>query len=109
MINIMGIMAAIVIAFIGGTHREAMEEVKNRRNAQEMASLYMVANVAGVDFTVPGDLPATVNRLLAGEQAVGGAFHGRIFRMGALQPGEISGAMAYLKFNQGMLQYMPAN
>jgi prepilin-type N-terminal cleavage/methylation domain-containing protein len=105
-IGILGILAAVAIAFLGGTQREAMIQVRDQRNAQEVASLTMGALAVGAPVIVPGDMRGTIDNLLKGTQATTGTFAGRIFRLSELNEEEISGAMKYLKWQDEQPVYL---
>lgn len=97
-IAIIGILAAVAIAFIGGNQREAMETIRNQRNAQEIASLTISAQASGADVAVPGDTKATIKNLMEGRKATSGSFKGRLFQLSTLNDEEIEGAAKYLKW-----------
>ncbi|HEY1082988.1 MAG TPA: prepilin-type N-terminal cleavage/methylation domain-containing protein [Prosthecobacter sp.] len=104
-VALVGILAAVAIAFLGGNHRDTMLKVRDQRNAQEIASLSISAEVCGAKVVVPGDFPGTIQNLLEGRQAAGGQFAGRQFKMSALTPEEISGAIRYLTWQGDLPLY----
>lgn len=103
---ILGILLSLAITHFGGEQRKAMEKVRNRRNAQEIASLTMGAEAAGAPIIAAGDMKATIENLMEGRQATHGTFSGRIFRLGRLSEHEVAGAMAFLEWQHGMPAYV---
>lgn len=97
-IGILGILGAAALTFFGGSQHEALIEVRDKRNAQEVVSLTMGAVAVGAPVIAPGDMRTTIDNLLKGTQASTGAFAGRTFRLSQLNEEEISGAMKYLKW-----------
>ena len=103
-ITILGIVMSIAIMAMGST-REAAVDQKDKRNAQEIASVAAMANAAGADFIVPGDTQATISNLRDGTAPATGAFRGRTFRIPDMHDTEIQGAMRFLALNDSDLQY----
>lgn len=103
-IAILGIIMSITLMSMGGS-RQAAEDQKDKRNAQEIASVAAMANAAGASFIVPDDEQATIANLRDGTAPETGAFRGRIFRISAMQDTEIKGAMRFLALNASDLQY----
>ena len=64
-VAIIGVLAAIGVVAFGGA-RQGAEDQKDKRNAQEIASMAAVANAAGAPFVVPGDEKATIENLRTG-------------------------------------------
>lgn len=105
-IGILGVLAAVAMAFFGGAQREAMIQVRDKRNAQEVVSLTMGALAVGAPVIAPGDMRATIDNLLKGTQATTGTFAGRTFRLSELNEEEIAGAMKYLKWQDEQPVYL---
>lgn len=103
-IAILGILTAIGIGAMGGARAGAVDQ-KDKRNAQEIASVAAIASAAGAQFIVPGDERATIENLRDGCSPSQGAFKGRVFKLPSLGEPEISGAMRYLALNDTDLQY----
>jgi prepilin-type N-terminal cleavage/methylation domain-containing protein len=79
-----------------------------RRNAQEIISAFVTASAAGVDFRVPGDLEATVQKVTEGYTVAEGVFAGRRFGVFGLGDGEIEDSVEYIVMNdEGMLVFAP--
>lgn len=94
-IAVLGVMAAIALNNLTN-HREVIKQTRNRRNAQEMASLCIAAQAAGVSFVVPGDPAQTARNAVIGATATNGSFAGKTFRLPGLQEEEIVAAAYYL-------------
>ena len=94
-IAVLGVMAAIALSNLTN-HREVIKQTRNRRNAQEMASLCIAAKAAGVSFVVPGDPVQTARNAVVGATATKGSFAGKTFRLPGLQEEEILAAAYYL-------------
>jgi prepilin-type N-terminal cleavage/methylation domain-containing protein len=94
-IAVLGVMAGIAMNSLAN-HREAIEQTRNRRNAQEMASLCIAAQSAGISFAVPGDPVQTARNAVIGATATRGTFAGKTFRLPGLQEAEILAAAYYL-------------
>jgi prepilin-type N-terminal cleavage/methylation domain-containing protein len=103
-IAVLAVVMSIAIMALGGV-REGAEDQKDKRNAQEIASVAAMANAAGARFIVPGDEKATIVNLRDGIAPATGAFRGRIFRIPDMHDAEIKGAMRFLALNDSMLQY----
>ena len=103
-IVILGLIMSITIMAMGST-RQAAEDQKDKRNAQEIASVAAMANAAGASFIVPDDEEATIANLRDGTAPATGAFRGRIFRIPDMHDAEIKGAMRFLALNSSDLQY----
>jgi type IV pilus assembly protein PilA len=94
-IAVLGVMASIALTNLTN-HREVIKQTRNRRNAQEMASLCIAAQAAGVSFVVPGDPAQTARNAVIGATATKGSFAGKTFRLPGLQEEEILDAAYYL-------------
>lgn len=104
---IIGIMAALGIAAFGGS-RDSFTDIQAKRNAQEIVSAYIVAAVAGVDFTVPGDRDATIQRVVEGQTAPDGVFAGKRFGVFGLAPTEVEASSVFIRqADDGMLVFAP--
>jgi len=103
-VSIIGIMANMIILSWGNASREA-SEMKDRRNAQEIASLAAIAKAAGAPFVVPNDKKATIDNLAAGAKPSSGIFKNREFKLPPIGPKGIEGAMHYLALHNTELVY----
>jgi prepilin-type N-terminal cleavage/methylation domain-containing protein len=101
---ILSIVMSIAMMTMGSA-RQGAEDQKDKRNAQEIASVAAMANAAGASFIVPGDAEATIYKLRDGTAPDTGAFRGRTFRIPDMHDTEIQGAMRFLALNDTDLQY----
>lgn len=101
---VIGVISAMVLQIIGAI-RESAFDAQYQRNAQEIASVYAAGSSAGVNFLVPGDLAATVQNVIAGETVTTGPFSGKLFKVGAMPPDSVTGAMNFLELSDTMLIY----
>lgn len=107
-VTVIAIMCGMIIASYGGEHREAMRRMVDQRNAQEIVSLGVCATVAGADFVVAGDKLATVTNLITGTVGRDGIWEGKTFRLGGIDEHRLPDALAFVKFEAGLLLYEPA-
>lgn len=103
-IAIMGVLSSLAVTALGGARQGAVDQ-KDKRNAQEIASVAAIANAAGAPFVVPGDEQATIENLREGCSPSRGAFKGKVFKLPSLGEPEILGAMRFLALNDSELQY----
>jgi len=105
-VAIIGILANLAMMAFGGVTQDA-EFQKNKRNAQEIATLAATASAAGASFIVEGDERATIVNLRTGVAPTAGAFNGHVFIIPGLSDTDITGAMSYLTLNDTNLLYAP--
>ncbi len=103
-VAILGILAMMAVIGFGGARQGAVDQ-KDKRNAQEIASMAAIANAAGAQFVVPGDEKASIENLRTGCAPSRGAFKGRLFKLPGMGEPEIEGAMRFLALNDTELQY----
>ncbi|WP_218033113.1 type II secretion system protein [Brevifollis gellanilyticus] len=103
-IAIIGLMANMII-FAWSGHYSEVNAIKDRRNAQTIASLASTASVAGASFVVAGDIPATVDNLAQGTTPTSGVFRNREFKLPPMGTQEITGALNYLQWSGSDLIY----
>ncbi len=103
-IMILGIIMSITVMSMGSARQAAVDQ-KDKRNAQEIASVAAMANAAGASFIVPDDELASISNLRDGTAPATGAFRGRTFRIPDMPDTEIAGAMRFLALNDSDLQY----
>jgi type IV pilus assembly protein PilA len=106
-IAIIGIIAAIAIPNIGNINSSA-KVATAQRNAQQIASVFNAATVAGY-VTAAGTAAAAVAEI-ATEAGVtipadGGPFAGKKFTVGAMSAADQAEAAKYLRFQDGNLAY----
>ncbi len=104
-IMVIGIMAGILIPTVIGLTSEAVDPTINRRNAQTLASICSAAQVAGVDFVVPGDVEATIDNIVSGATATSGALAGNSFGLPGLSVEARESAEPFLEIQAGSLAY----
>ena len=106
-IAIIGIIAAIAIPNIGNLNDSA-KVATARRNAQTVASVLNAAIAAGV--TTTGWTTANLlDKAMAGVSPSTGAFSGKTFTSGAINPTEQEAAKKYLTWDgdNGQVKYDP--
>ncbi len=102
------ILSTVALGWYGGNNRAAIERVIAQRNAQEIVSMGVCATMGGADFVVPGDKQATAINLIVGVTGQQGMWKDKIFRLTNLQAADLPGALAFVKFDGGLLLYDPA-
>jgi prepilin-type N-terminal cleavage/methylation domain-containing protein len=101
-VAIIAVMTALILPSLGG-NRENFTSIKTKRNAQQLVTEFAVARAAGIDFSVPGDLDATLANLQAGAVATTGVFAGRQFGIRGMSTEEIGYSKAFLEVRSGVL------
>jgi len=105
-ITILGLLATIALAALGGGLHSSAREAVHRRNAQELTTLSWVAQANGANPVVDGDVEATVIRLIDGVSATSQDGKPLIYRTQFPRSGPtFDGAVYYLSVNNGMLSY----
>lgn len=104
-IAIIGIIAAIAIPNLSALHSGEVKETRHRRNAQEIASVFVTAQAAGLNFAVPDDLEQTIRNIVAGASPADGPFQSKIFAVKGLQEDDITGVQNYLTIQGGTLSF----
>lgn len=107
-ICLIGVMGGLAVGSYGGSQKEAVERVINQRNAQEIVSLGVCATMSGAEFVVTGDKASTAVNLIVGVVGRQGIWKGKTFRLANLKPTDLHGALAFVKFDAGLLLYDPA-
>ena len=107
-IAVIGIIAAIAVPNIGRIN-DAAQEAKDRRNAQNIASIYASAHAAGHDFW-DTDIATTVAAIVTPGHTIAdpqSPFDGTFFGVPNLSATEQAAAIAFLELNaaSGMLVY----
>ncbi len=105
-IAVIGIIAAIAVPNIGRINDSA-KEATNRRNAQNLASVYASANAAGHTFA-GADEEAIVAAIVGGYTISvddQGPFAGTFFGVPGLSDNDQKAALDYLKIEGGQLIY----
>jgi type IV pilus assembly protein PilA len=106
-IAIIGIIAAIAIPNIGNINASA-KVATAQRNAQQIASIYNAAVVAGY-ATVAANVAAAVTAIASDAGVTipddGGPFAGKKFTVGAMSAADRTAAAKYLRLQDGNLAY----
>lgn len=103
---LLGLLTAIVLGGFPNINRQSTQ-TRDRRNAQELATVCTTAQAAGVDFVVAGNLDQTIKNVVAGGKPSDGAFAGRFFGVPGLTPVDQATAKTYLIIDGGSLQFRP--
>ncbi|MCB1229605.1 MAG: prepilin-type N-terminal cleavage/methylation domain-containing protein [Verrucomicrobiae bacterium] len=108
-IAVIGIIAAIAIPNIGKINDTA-EKSKDRRNAQNLASVCASAQAAGLDFVGSETDPKVIVKQMVevGGSPADGPFQGTFFGVPGLDAEEQVSATTYLTVANGLLQYTGA-
>jgi prepilin-type N-terminal cleavage/methylation domain-containing protein len=102
-VAILGVMCGILISYMTTEDRYAI--ARDKRNAQELASLCSSASAAGLDFVVADDLDKTLENLLKGGSPDAGIFKGRVFSLRSMDAASARSASKYLRLNGKILEY----
>lgn len=103
-IAVIGVMIAIVVPMWGQT--ESIYAARDRRNAQELAAMSLMAHSAGLDFIQEGDdVAETARAIVRGGMPLQGSMKGRRFIVPGLSEEDIQGAAKFLVIKDGELIY----
>jgi hypothetical protein len=102
-IMIMGIMASIAIAIFSQPHRQAIIDSTDRHNAALLVTMANCAEIAGISPVVPGNLEATVRRLMIGVTPTTGILRGRKFVVNGIPEDRLSGVLTMLELRNDQL------
>jgi type II secretory pathway pseudopilin PulG len=105
MLAIIGIIGAIAIPQLTSWLTSDAQDLRNRRNAQELAGVFATAQVAGRDFAASGDLVQTIRNVITGGSPSDGPFKGQFYGMRSLKEQDIAGVQKYLSLKGDMLCY----
>lgn len=103
-IAVIGIISAIAVPGISRI-RESAENASAQRNAQNLASVYVSARAAGLEFLAPNDVGATVANIVTGGTTSDGVLSGSYFGVPGLSTSEQTAAIAFLQLNGEDLLY----
>lgn len=104
-IAIIGLIASIAVPNLSALHGGDVKETRHRRNAQEIASVFVTAQAAGLNFTAPGSLEQTVRNIVAGGSPSDGPFQAKIYAVKGLLEEDITGVQKYLTLSGEVLSY----
>jgi hypothetical protein len=102
-IAIIGVIAAIAIPNVDTS--KAAKVARDRRHAQELSSFTVAAQAAGLSLVVPGNLDATLDKVLAGGSPLTGAFRGHAFIAPKISKEDARAAARFLKVEEDALIY----
>jgi prepilin-type N-terminal cleavage/methylation domain-containing protein len=103
-IAVIGVITAIVVPLWGQT--ESIYAARDRRNAQELAAMSLMAHSAGLDFIQEGeDVTETARAIVRGGMPLQGSMKGRRFIVPGLSEEDIEGAAKFLVIKSGELIY----
>lgn len=103
-IMVIGVVCGFAVMAFGGARSGAVD-VRDKRNAQEIAGVASAALAAGANFIVEGDEKSTINNLREGCSPTHGIFKGRLFKIPDMHDPEIKGAMRFLALNDIGLEF----
>ena len=105
-ITVLGLLATIALAALGGGLHSSAREAVHKRNAQELTTLSWVAQANGANPVVDGDVEATVTNLIDGVSATSRDGKPLIYRSHFPRSGNtFDGAVYYLSIQNGVLIY----
>jgi prepilin-type N-terminal cleavage/methylation domain-containing protein len=104
-IAIIGFIASIAVPNLSSLHSGEVKETRHRRNAQEIASVFVTAQAAGLNFAVPGSLEQTVRNIAEGGSPSEGPFRAKIYAVKGLLEEDITGVQRYLTLSGEVLSY----
>lgn len=102
-VSVIGVLLALAIPMIN--QNDAIYAARDRRNAQELASISVMAQTAGLNFIEGEDVLETVRAIVRGGMPSRGAMKGRIFVVPGLSEEDIRGAARFLEIENGELRY----
>jgi competence protein ComGC len=109
-VAIIGIIVAIVVPMWGSN--DAFYAARDRRNAQELASICTMAQAAGLNFVGNKETVSTQEELLEilsdisqGDVVSKGSLKGRSFSVPGLSREDLEGAAKYITVENGALRY----
>ncbi len=104
-IAILGILSAIGITQFSNFGATA-EESANRKNAQNVASIYSAARAAGLDFSNgEDDLEAAIAAVVEGGTIETGPFAGSFYGIPTMSPEQQQKVLPYLQLTSGNMTY----
>lgn len=103
-IAIIGIIAAIAIPNIGNIN-DASKQAAAQRNAQQIASTWNAAVVAGYDASAVTDAASALALLETGVTIPDGPFKDKLFTVGEVDDDTETDVLSYLSISDGNLTY----
>lgn len=102
-VAILGIMVAIIVPM--WSNNDAFYAARDRRNAQELVSVSMVANAAGLNFVQGENVLDILRSISRGAVVTKGAMKGRSYSVPGLSEEDLKGAAKYISLTEGELRY----
>ena len=106
-ISIIGIISAVALPNVSRVN-ESAKEATAKRNAQNLASVCISAQSAGLDFVAKNDnLEETISNIVTGGHVSGGTFDGAYFGLPSVSEEEQASALRFLSILDGSIVYDP--
>lgn len=104
-VAILGVMVGIAVPMM--SPGDNVYAARDRRNAQELCSICMMAQAAQLNFVQDDSVLDTVHAIVRGGMSVRGSMRGRVFVVPGLSEEDMKGAAKYLRVKDGQLLYTP--
>ena len=101
--SLVSIIVAMVVPMWG--NNDAFYAARDRRNAQELVSVSMMASAAGLNFVQGSEMIDILRGISRGGVVSQGALKGRGFSVPGLSEEDLKGAAKYVTLKDGALQY----
>ena len=105
-ITIIGFISSLGIATFAGRYREVAEKSRLRSTARNMVMLYTTGRAMGADVLVPGDLTATLHRVVDGFAITDGVASGRTMALPHVSDQDIVSAQEFIDFQGGEMVFL---
>ncbi|WP_170157318.1 type II secretion system protein [Roseimicrobium gellanilyticum] len=102
---IIGLLTAIAVPQISALASGNAQEIRHRRNAQELAAVCATAEAAGLKFVAANDLEQSIRNIIKGGTPAAGPFQGKGFGVQGLLEEDVQGVQRYLSLRDGRLIY----
>lgn len=102
-VAILGVMLGIAVPMF--SQNDGVYAARDRRNAQELASVSMTAQAAGLNFVQNDSVVDSVRAIVRGAMPLHGAMKGHMFVVPGLSDEDIVGASKFLRIQAGELRY----
>ncbi|MEM7147842.1 MAG: type II secretion system protein [Verrucomicrobiota bacterium] len=114
-IAVIGVISAIAVPNIS-SFRSITERSKDRRNAQQLCTMYAAGKATWIDFRFDDDVAKTgfsadaaviVQRIVAGRTVSAGNFAGTFMGIPGMNSQQQTNALSYIEYSDGELKYVP--
>lgn len=102
---IIGLLTAIAVPQISALASGNAQDIRHRRNAQELAAVCATAEAAGLKFVAANDLEQSIRNIIQGGTPAAGPFKGKGFGVQGLVEEDVQGVQKYLLLKDGRLIY----